>query len=45
MKQNKTRGYYTYEDGYTHWTNGMSGAEKRNMVRLHGKIVRFVPGD
>lgn len=40
----KTCGWYTYEDGYTHWVNGMSAAEQRNEVRKHGKVVRFVPG-
>lgn len=44
MAKNTTRGWYTFEDGYYCWRNGMSGVEKRNEIRKHGKIVRFVPG-
>lgn len=36
-----SRGWYTYEDGYTHWVNGMSATEKKWEIRKHGKIVRF----
>lgn len=36
-----TRGWYTYEDGYNHWVNGMSASEKRWNILKHGKIVRF----
>lgn len=42
MKASKTQGYYTFEDGYEVWVNGMSGQEKRYLVFKHGKIVRFV---
>ena len=37
----KTRGYYTFADGFTAWYYGLSGTEKRNLIREHGKIVRF----
>lgn len=43
MAKNKTRGWYTYEDGFEHWVNGLSAVEKRNLIRIHGKIVRFIP--
>ena len=43
--KNKTRGYYTFEYGYFVWVNGLSGQEKRSLIREHGKIVRFEPGD
>ena len=45
MANNKipaSRGYYTYEDGYTHWVNGMSATEKKWEIMKHGKIVKFV---
>jgi hypothetical protein len=44
-KHDKTRGWYTYEDGFEHWVFGMSAAEKRNEIRKHGKIVRFINTD
>ena len=44
-KKNKTRGYYTFEDGYFVWVNGYSAAEKKNMIREHGPIVKFEPTD
>ena len=43
MTKNKTRGWYYFADGYSCWVNGMSGAEKRNNIRKHGAIVRFIP--
>ena len=39
----KTRGWYTFEDGYSCWVNGFSAQEKRVEIRKHGKVVRFVP--
>ena len=39
----KTRGWYTFSDGYEVWFNGLSGTEKRNEIRKHGKIVKFIP--
>ncbi len=45
MANNKipaSRGYYTYEDGYTHWVTGMSATEKKWEIMKHGKIVKFV---
>lgn len=38
----KTRGWYTFADGYEVWFNGLSGNEKRNEIRKHGNIVKFV---
>ena len=43
--KNKTRGYYTFEDGYFVWVNGLSGLEKKNLIRQHGRIVSFEPSD
>lgn len=42
-KKNTTRGFYLFEDGTYCWFNGLSGAEKRNEIRKHGKIIRFEP--
>lgn len=42
-KTNKTRGWYTFADGYEVWVNGYSATEKRNEVRKHGVIVKFIP--
>lgn len=39
----KTCGWYIYEDGFEHWVCGYSATEKKNMIREHGKIVRFIP--
>ena len=39
-----TRGFYEFADGYSCWVNGMSGTEKKNLVRQHGRVVRFIPG-
>ena len=44
MKTPKTQGTYYFADGYWCWYYGLSAAEKRNLVREHGPIVRFVPG-
>lgn len=38
-----TRGWYTFEDGYTAWFSGLSAWEKKQEIREHGKIVRFQP--
>lgn len=43
MAKNNTKGWYTFEDGYQAWFNGLSGTEKRIEIRKHGKIVRFEP--
>ena len=43
MAKNKTRGWYTFADGYEVWVNGYSAAEKRNEIRKHGAIIRFIP--
>ena len=44
-KKCKTRGWYLFTDGYEVWVNGYSAVEKKNEIRLHGPIVRFVPTD
>ena len=43
MAKNKTRGWYIFADGYEVWVNGYSATEKRNEVRKHGAIVKFIP--
>jgi len=40
-KAGKTRGWYTFEDGYYVWLNGLSSNEKMILVRQHGDIVKF----
>ena len=42
--KNKTQGWYVFADGYEVWVAGFSAAEKRNEIRKHGPIVKFVPG-
>ena len=42
-KINKTRGWYTFENGTRCWYAGLSGQEKREEVRKYGKIVKFEP--
>ena len=44
-KTDKTRGWYTFADGYEMWVFGLSATEKRNEIRKHGKIVRFINTD
>lgn len=39
---NKTRGWYTFEDGTEIWVNGLSARERKNLICKHGKIVRFL---
>lgn len=43
MAKNKTRGWYTFADGYYCWMSGMSASEKKIEILKHGKIVKFVP--
>lgn len=43
MAKKNTRGMYYFADGFCCWVNGMSGTEKRNLERQHGKIVRYIP--
>lgn len=45
MAKSKTRGWYTFEDGYHCWYHGMSAAEKKMEIKKHGKIVKFTPTD
>lgn len=43
MAKSKTRGWYTFEDGYTCWVHGMSAQERKMEILKHGKIIKFVP--
>lgn len=43
MARSKTRGWYTFADGYTCWYHGLSATEKKMEIRTHGAIIRFVP--
>lgn len=43
MAKIKTRGFYTFADGYYAWFYGLSAAEKKSEIRKHGAIIRFVP--
>lgn len=40
-KSGSTRGWYTFEDGYYVWVNGLSSTEKMILIRQHGQIVKF----
>lgn len=44
MKTPKGQGTYIFEDGYEVWFYGLSANEKKAEIRMHGKIVRFIPG-
>lgn len=41
MAVNKTRGYYTFADGYFVWFYGLSASEKKALIREHGPITKF----
>ncbi len=43
MKKTNTCGWYTFEDGFEAWYNGLGAREKKNLIMKHGKIVRFIP--
>jgi hypothetical protein len=43
MKRNKTKGWYTFKDGYQIWFNGLSASERKREIYKHGKIVTFEP--
>ena len=43
MARSKTRGWYTFADGYVCWFYGLSAAEKKVEIRTHGAIIKFVP--
>ena len=45
MAKVKTRGWYTFADGYRAWYSGMDKTEKKREIIKHGKIVRFEPTD
>lgn len=34
--------YFEFEDGYTGWVLGFSAQEKRNEIRKHGKLVKWI---
>ena len=42
-KKNYTRGWYLFADGHYAWFNGLSAAEKRAEIRVHGAIIDFTP--
>lgn len=44
MKIPEGQGTYIYEDGYTAWYYGLSFRELRNEIRIHGKVIRYIPG-
>lgn len=44
MKTPKTQGTYTFADGYVCWYYGLSATEKKIEIRIHGPIIKFVPG-
>ena len=41
MAKSKTRGWYTFEDGYKAWFSGLSASERKYEEMAHGKVVRF----
>lgn len=43
MTKNKTRGWYTFEDGCRIWFRGLSGTAKKIAIIEHGQIVDFEP--
>lgn len=46
MKKNKNnRGIYEFADGTTAFFNGLSAAELRKQVKLHGAVVKFTAMD
>lgn len=47
MKPTKSNNYlkgwhYVFADGTSGWVLGWSAAEKRNEIRKHGKLVKWV---
>ena len=42
MKTPASRGWYIFEDGYQCWFSGLNGTEKKEEIRRHGKIMRFI---
>ena len=45
MAKSKTRGWYTFSDGYHCWYHGLSASEKKIEIIKHGEIIRFTPTD
>lgn len=45
MARSKTRGWYTFADGYHCWYHGLSATERKAEIRLHGPVVKFSPTD
>lgn len=43
MAGSKSRGWYTFSDGYQCWVNGLSAREKQALIRQHGVIISFKP--
>lgn len=42
MARIKSQGWYYFADGTQAWYHGLSAQEKRNEVRKHGAIIRFI---
>lgn len=41
---NKGRGfYYEFADGSEGWIHGLSTSELKNMERVHGKLILYIP--
>ena len=43
MAKVKTRGWYTFADGYRAWFYGLGASDRKREEYKHGKIVKFVP--
>ena len=41
IKKMKTRGWYTFADGYRAWFFGLGGNEKKIEIMKHGKVIKF----
>ena len=44
-KKNSSRGIYYFADGTNAWYYGLSASEKRQLIKLHGAIIKFIPTD
>lgn len=48
MKATKSNNYgrgfwFEFADGYNGWVLGFSAQERRNEIRKHGKLVKWIP--
>jgi hypothetical protein len=41
-KTANNRGFYEFADGTTAYFNGLSTAELRKQVKLHGAVIKFI---